>query len=551
MFCFTPPFRFLFFGLLSLSASCKTVPEAAESTTPTNVIFILADDFGIVDANAYATHFTGVPADSQYYETPNIDRLLREGTAFSQAYATQLCSPTRAGILAGKFAPRLGFMTAMPLRETYYNQDMAVPENYNRHDVLDHHDDIPIERVWDNATSNSALPAEVVTLPEAMPDHQAAFLGKWHIGGFGAEGVQPEDQGFEPLAWYDAGASVYFDWQPSWNNRSKNRFPKMPQDEWQIGHTGPPLDEYLSDDLTERALQFLDGRADTTGQPFFLYLSHFAVHAPYQGLEDEVEYYRNKETRGWNGHNDPQYAALVAGLDRSVGRILNKLAATGLDDNTIVVFMSDNGGIDRKITPKGDGTDNQPFLGGKACLTEGGIRVPLIFWGQGIDSGGWSDTAVDYTDIYPTLLDLAGYDSESAIDANDLDGRTLVSLLGRPGDAYGKTARYWHYPFNVIYNSPYDDLPLTPHSAVQEGSDKLIYDWYGRLYLYDLEADPYEKNNLADSEPELRQRLFGQLTGWLEKNVDRRYWPQRNEAYDPTEESRQEPFRELITELGG
>ena len=528
-------------------ANCARQPAPSDSPTTSNVIFILADDLGIMDINAYANHYTGLPADSLFYRTPHLDRLVREGVAFSQAYATQLCSPTRAGILAGKFAPRLGFMTAMPLRETYYNQQLPVPEGYNRHDVLDHHDDIAIARAWDNATSNSALTPEVLALPEAMPRHHAAFLGKWHIGGFGAAGVQPQDQGFEALAYYDAGASAYYNWQPSWNNKSLRRFPDMPQEEWKIGKAGPPTaQEYLTDDLTQRAVDYLDTRLATPGQPFFLYLSHFAVHAPYQGKPAETEYYAQRAARGTLDHVDPAYASLLEGLDRSVGRIMDHLAATGLAKNTVIVFMSDNGGIDRDITPKGDGTDNDPFLGGKACLTEGGIRVPLIVWRPGTTGGQWVDHPVDYTDIYPTILEAGGYDATTVIDREQLDGRSVLPLLdGRAAD-YGEKTRFWHYPFNVIYNSPYDGFALTPHSAVRRGDYKLIFDWYGRLHLYDLVADPYEQNDLADRQLALRDELLEELLSWLQANVGKRYYPQLNPGYTPTEEARTVPFRNLL-----
>lgn len=532
--------------LLYLSACNPTAPPPEEITAPTNVVFILADDLGIMDIRAYAAHFTGISPDSMFYETPNLDRLMREGTSFSQAYATQLCSPTRAGILSGMYAPRVGFMTAMPLRETYYNQDLPVPNGYYQHDVLDHHDDISIERAWDNATSNSAIPTEVLTIAEAMPGHHAAFIGKWHVGGFGAEGFQPDDEGFESLAYFDGGGSAYYNWRANWDQKSKARFPKIPQADWEIGKAGAETGQaYLTDDLTERALDYLERRADSTDRPFFLYFSHFAVHSPYQGKEAEVEHYAGKTTKGWNGHFDPVYASMIEGLDRSVGKLIAKLEQTGQLDNTLIVFMSDNGGIDHKLTPQGDGTDNLPFLGGKAMLTEGGIRVPLVMWQKGkIGGGNWVDTPVDYTDIYPTLLAATGYDAALVIEEQKLDGRSLLPLIGEEGN-YDKDTRYWHYPFNVIYNSPYDKLSLTPHSAIREGDDKLIFDWYGRLHLYDIAADPYERNDLADDNSGKRDALFEKLMTWLEDNVDKRYWPVLNPLYNADEEMRGVPFVDL------
>ncbi|WP_020571568.1 sulfatase [Neolewinella persica] len=543
-----------------LLASCGPASSTSESDGQNikqpNIIFILADDFGIMDTEGYARYFSGVEAESIYYETPHLNRLMREGTSFSQAYATQLCSPTRAGILSGKFAPRTGFMTAMPLRETYYNQALPVPEGHFSHDVLDHRDNILIERAWDNSTSNSALPTgapddngqDILSIAEAMPGHHSAFIGKWHIGGFGAAGHQPADHGFEPLAWFDGGGSAYYNWRKGWNQKSKARFPDMPQPAWAIGDAGDSTGQaYLTDDLTVQALDYLDDRANKPEEPFFLYFSHFAVHSPYQGKAEEVAHFETKPARGWNGHNDPVYASMIKSLDRSVGQLMEKLKATGLEENTLVVFMSDNGGIDRKITPKGDGTDNAPFLGGKACLTEGGIRVPLIVWWKNrVASGKWVNTPVDYTDLYPTLVAMAGYDAEALIKSEDLDGRSFLPLLQETTQkTYAKDTRYWHYPFNVIYNSPYDGYPLTPHSAIREGNMKLIFDWHGRLHLYDLVKDPYELNDLAQTKPELRQALFDKLLVWLEENVDKRYWPVLNPDYNADEEVRGQAFHNL------
>lgn len=532
-------------------------PEKNNQKKP-NIIFILADDFGIIDAQAYAKHFTQTDTSKMYYETPNIDKLVQEGVSFSQAYANPLCSPTRASILTGIYASKLGFMTAMPLRPTYYNQNLPLPDGYYAHDVLEHKDDIKIEQAWINATSNSAVSTgtavdggrDIVSIAEALKDYHSAFIGKWHIGGFGAEGYQPKDQGFESLAYFDGGGSVYFNWRKAWDNKSKKKFPGMPQAEWEIGDSGSNTGkEYLTDDLTQQALTFLDKRAKIKEEPFFLYFSHFAVHSPYQAIEEDVNYFKQKETKGWNNHKDPVYAAMIKSMDRSIGAILKKLKETGLEENTLVIFMSDNGGIDSKITPAGDGTDNAPFLGGKATLNEGGIRVPLIFrWKGKLKEGQWVDVPVDVTDIYPTILAAAGYDSEEIIKKQQLDGQNIMPLLNdidNSEKSYTKDTHYWHYPFNVIYNSPYDGLPLTPHSAIREGDFKLIFDWYGRLHLYNLEKDPYEKNNLSEEKTALTQKLFKKLMVWLDVNVEDRYFPKLNPDYNAEKEVRNKPFKNL------
>lgn len=543
---------------------CKSETQQKETTENQterpNIIFILADDYGIMDSQGYANKFTGTETSEMFYETPNIDRLISEGTAFSQAYANQLCSPTRASIMTGKYAGRLGFTTAMPPRETYYNQNLPIPDGHYTHDVLEHKDNILIEQALINGTSNSAVPTgtsfdagrDELSIAEALEDHDSAFIGKWHIGGFGAAGYQPVDQGFEPLAWFDAGGSAYFNWRRAWNNKNKRRFPKMPQKASEMGEAGQETGEnYLTDDLTVQALNYIEKKARQKDKPFFLYFSHFAVHAPYQGKEKDINHFKEKNSKGWNGHKDPIYASMVKSMDESVGKILNLLKETGLEENTLVVFMSDNGGIDSKITPRGDGTDNSPFLGGKACLTEGGIRVPLILrWKGKILEGQWIDTPVDCTDIYPTLIDAAGYDAQTLIKKNNLDGQSVLPLLSDSPDAqkqYTKRVRYWHYPFNVIYNSPYEPYALTPHSAIREKDYKLIFDWYGRLYLYNIEEDPFEKHNLSSQMPEKTEALFQKLMNWLAENVERRYWPKVNPEYNPSKEVRKTEFKNLFS----
>ncbi|MBC3757271.1 sulfatase [Hyunsoonleella sp. SJ7] len=554
------------FALFFTGCEMKANKENTEDKNPSrpNIIFILADDYGIMDSQAYANKFTGTHPDEMFYETPNIDKLVSEGTSFSQAYANQLCSPTRASILTGKYAGRLGFTTAMPPRATYYNQNEEVPNGYYLHDVFEHKDPIKIEQALTNGISNSAIPTgsaldggrDELSIAEALKDYHSGFIGKWHLGGFGAKGYQPKDQGFEPLAWFDAGGSTYYNWRKIWNDRTNKAFPKVAPEALEIGGSGKETNEtYLTDDLTVQALQFIEDRAKIKDKPFFLYFSHFAIHTPYQGKADEIAHFENKENKGWNGHNDPVYASMIKSLDRSVGDILEKLKELNIEDNTLVVFMSDNGGIDAEVTPNNKGTNNDPFLGGKACVTEGGIRVPLVFkWKGKVQEGKWVDVPVDCTDIYPSLLDVAGYNAKDIVAKNNLDGESLIPVLSdikNEKNSYTKTTHYWHYPFNVIYNSPFEPFALTPHSAIRDGDYKLIFDWYGRLHLFNIEKDPYEKNNLITANPELKDKMFNKLMSWLKLNVDERYWPMVNENYNPKKEVRDTPFVDMFSSFKG
>ena len=539
---------------LLLMASCTQKDDQQP-----NIVFILADDFGYMDAQSYAQRMTGVEKSDMYYETPNIDRLSDEGISFSYAYANQLSSPTRASLLTGKYAGKLGFTTATPLRKTYYNQNMKVPEGQYPHDVLEHFDPIDIERAWINGKTNTALASgtlidnglDEISLAEALPDYHSAFIGKWHVGGHGAEGYSPADQGFDPIAWYDGGGSLYFNWREGWNNRSKSYFPDMPQEEWKMGDAGEETGEkYLSDDLTVQALRYLDKRAEIKGQPFFLYFNHYAVHSPWQAKAEDLAYFDSKDTKDWNGHKDPRYAGMVRGLDNSVGKILDKLEETGLEDNTLVIFMSDNGGWDSRVSVGGMATNNSPLRGGKACLSEGGIRVPLIFrWKGEINEGIWSDIPVDCTDLFPTIVQAAGYDIEGFYNDIGIDGRSLLPLFKDIDNSkadYNHNTRYWHYPFNVSVYSPFDGEFLTPRSAIMEDNFKLIFDWHGRLKLFDIKNDIEENYNLVQEMPEKTREMYGKLMTWLDENVDKQYWPVLNPEYDASKEVRKDaPFIDL------
>lgn len=547
---------------LVLAQSTPALPHDALPEKP-NIVFILADDLGIVDVNAYAARFTEARPEQMFYETPHIDRLIREGTAFSQAYACQLCSPTRASILTGKNAARIGFTTAVGrVVRTFYNQGITPPAGYLVQDAVEWPDpNIKVPQALLNGTTLDALPAgqpgddgrDEVTIAEALRGYRSAFIGKWHVGGHGSRGWQPRDQGFEEIAYFDEGGSPYFNWQPLWDSR-KLVHPRMPQPELLQGRSGGRLGhEYLTDELTEHAVRFIQSHADSQAartEPFFLYLCHFAVHTPFQAPAEEVAYFENKPTRGWNGHNHAVYASMVKRLDDSVGRILETLAATGLDSRTLLVFMSDNGGV---TYTEPAATSNAPFKGGKALHFEGGIRVPLVLhWPGHVPADQWCDVPVDSSDLFPTLVDLAGQSLETY---EDLDGCSLVPLLADPLNSsrrYSRDTFYWHYPFNVIVVNPDDGFPAAPHSTIREGDWKLLFDWSGAMKLYNIALDPFERDELSARHPEKALDLFRKLNDWLDANVDEKYLPALNADYDRAQEVRDRPFVDLRSEyLGG
>lgn len=384
---------------------------------------------------------------------------------------------------------------------------------------------------------NTAVSPKIPTLPQVLKTHDSAYIGKWHLGGHGALGQQPRDHGFEEIAYFDAGGSSYFDWRPRWDNR-KHYSDKMPQPELLIGSSGEATGEtYLTKDLTVQAQRYLEQRAETPEKPFFLYFAHFSVHTPIQAEEDYINHFEGKDTLGNGGHDNPTYAGMVKHLDDSVGAIMKTLKETGLAENTLVVFSSDNGGVEY-TNPAA--TDNAPFKGGKACLYEGGVRVPLVYYMPGRFESAWSDNPVNCTDFLPTFAGLTQNNVPAGI-----DGQDITALLENPESDAPERTIIWHYPFNVIVKHPDNGLPLTPHSAIRVGDHKLIWDWHGKLELYDVPDDPYEQNDLAATMPERTDTMFRELREWLEENVEERYFPQRNSNYDPAKDVRGYSFVDL------
>lgn len=535
------------FPLCVALIGCAWLAQPAGAATQPNILFILADDLGITDIAAYASHFTGKPVGELYYETPHMDRLVGKGIAFSQAYANQLCSPTRAAIMTGQYPARHGFTTATPLTKTYYNQGLPVPAGFSPHDVLEHKDNIKEPQAWINGRSNTALDPALETLPKVLKTHHSVFIGKWHLGGHGAQGFQPADHGFDEVpVWFDSGASFYFEaskgghysWTKGWNNKTPP-YAGMPQAEYTVGDAGPaPHADYLTDDLTDRAVGFVERyAAGKREQPFFLYLNHFAVHTPLEAPAATVAHFANKPQRGTLGHGNATYAAMLKHLDDSVGRLLAALEKSGLAKDTLVVLTSDNGGVEYTDPPA---TDNAPFKGGKACMFEGGVRVPLVYYLPGRFEKAWCNAPVNCIDFLPTLAALTGNPAPAG-----LDGRSIVPQLEHPEQPGEPRTFIWHYPFNVAVNHPDNGLPLTPHSAIRSGDFKLIWDWHGKLELYDISADPFEQNNLAAARPEKRDQLFRELQAWLKANVASRYFPMRNPGYDAADDARPYPFVDL------
>lgn len=463
-------------------------PKTDGSKERLNIVFILADDLGWADLACQG---------SDYYHTPNLDQLARDGMRFTSAYAAASnCAPTRAALMSGLYAPRTGVYTVgSGKRGKAKDRKVEPPKN-----KVDLH-------------------GSFVTLAESLQQagYRTGHFGKWHLGGNSV--TRPEAQGFEVNiggAQYGTPPSYFWPYQ-----RSK----KDPDDPGQriITQQLPGLldgeeDEYLTDRLTDEALKFLE--ADD-GRPFFLYLPHYAVHTPIKAPRAQVWEWKKKPV-GVHQQN-PTYATMIDILDQNVGRILNKLDELGLRDNTLVVFTSDNGGyggyLDMGID-MGNITHNFPLRGGKGTYYEGGIRVPLLMRLPGrIAAQSVQSLPVTTVDFYPTLLDLAG----AAPPAQPLDGRTMTPMWQpqKPAAAVPSAltelktrAIFWHMPG---YLDARRGWRTTPVSVIRKGPYKLLeFLEDGSLELYDLSADISERMNLAESHSELRDALLAELQQWRE-----------------------------------
>ncbi len=471
------------FILLSfLFASCEQ-----KTKKQPNILFILVDDLGHKDLSV-----TG----SSFYETPNIDRIAKQGMMFTQGYAaSRVCSPSRASIVSGKFTARHGITDW--IGAAYGEQWRAL----NRHDKL-----LP-------ADYTERLPLEYMTLPETLREngYKTFFAGKWHLGN---EGSYPEDHGFDiNVAGWDKGSPMGGYFAPYKN-------PKI-----QDGPNG----ENLSSRLAQETANFIEAHKDST---FFAFLSFYAVHGPIQTNEVKWAKYRQKAEKAGiaeqgfemervlpirTTQDNPVYGGLVETMDDAVGIVLNKLKELGIEENTIVVFTSDNGGVS-----SGDNfsTSNLPLRGGKGYQWEGGTREPFFIKVPWLLSKGTkNNTPVINTDFYPTLLELAGIALKPT---EHMDGVSLVPLL--KGATIPERPLYWHYPH-------YGNQGGNPSSVIRLGDWKLIHYWEdGHEELYNLKHDEVERNDVASQEIETKEKLSKQLLGWL-KEVNARI-PLPDPAYD-------------------
>nr|WP_295923450.1 sulfatase [uncultured Dyadobacter sp.] len=445
--------------LLTISRSFSQTKEQP------NILFILVDDWGWTDLSS---------AGSKYYETPNIDKLAKEGLRFTQAYSVgPNCAPSRASLMTGKYTPRHGIYTV---------------GNSDRGNSADRKL-IPIE-------NNTVLNPSFTTIAEELKNagYSTGLIGKWQLGGKN-KGADAHAQGFDQVIGGTGGTSAYF---YPYNKDGK----PSPHEGITSGKEG----EYLTDRLTDEAVKFLDTHKE---KPFFLYLSYFAVHTPIEAKADLIQKYKGK--KGTAYHHNPVYAAMIESADQGIGRVLQQLDALNLAENTLVVFFSDNGGM-------GAVTAQHPLRGSKGMLYEGGVRVPLIVkWPGKTKPGTQTDIPVIGVDFYPTLLEAANIQKPLN---TAFDGQSFVPLLLQKQTPTRDI--FWHFP---AYLEAYqgdkrnkDAFRTRPVSTIRSGDFKL-HQFYedGRIELYNIREDMGETKDLATSNPAKVKELKDKLEVWKQQ----------------------------------
>ena len=414
-----------------------------------NIIFILADDLGWAELGCYGNTFN---------ETPNLDKLAAQGTMFTDAYASApVCSPYRAALMTGQYPARVGIT------------DYLRPNDTNH------------------------LSTDYITIAELFKrtGYTTGIIGKWHLTGYanhGAEEVPPSEHGFDEVIVSEnrgIGGGSYF--HPyHFNKEIEKRLPGK---------------EYLVDRCNLEAVEFIDRHKEG---PFFLYLSHYAVHTRLVGKPELVDKYEKKPGAGSGNKvrkNNPHLAAQLESIDEGVGMIMKKLDELGLTENTILIFTSDNGGEDRV-------TSNAPLRAGKSTLYEGGIREPLIIrWPRVVKSGSICNTPISNIDFYPTFLQITGCKADPH---QHIDGVSILPLLKNPKAKLDRNTLFWHYP---LKKPPF--LGGRSSGAIRQGSFKLIefFD-KGTVELYNLKEDIGEQHNIAEKMPKKAAELQKRLKAW-------------------------------------
>ena len=484
------------FVLLPIAGSMQAQETVNQEKRP-NIILFMVDDMGWEDTSlpfwTEKTHYNDV------YETPYMERLARQGMMFTQAYASSISSPTRCSLITGTNAARHRVTNWTLQKNTMTDRKDTVLDlpdwNYNG-----------VSQV--SGTNNTFVSTSFVQLLKENGYH-TIHCGKAHFGAIDTPGEDPHHWGFEVnIAGHAAGGLASYLGEENYGHTKDGKATSP--------FSIPGLEKYwgtetfATEALTLEAIQALD-KARKYNQPFYLYMSHYAIHIP---LDKDMRYYQKYKDKGMTDH-EAAYATLIEGMDKSLGDLMDWLEKNGEADNTIILFMSDNGGLASESGWR-DGplhTQNYPLLSGKGSLNEGGIREPMIVsWPGKVRPGSKCEKYLLIEDFYPTILEMAGIGKYKTI--QPVDGVSFVPLLTASGDPSKGRSLYWNMPNNWGNDGP----GINFNCAVRNGDYKLIYYYKtGAKELFNIREDIGEKKNIAAAHPDIVRRLSADLGKYLRK----------------------------------
>lgn len=477
-----------FTSLVTLSAEMKP-----------NIILFLVDDMGWQDTSL-PFYDQKTDLNNQFY-TPNMERLASQGVKFTQAYACSVSTPTRVSLLTG--------MNAASHRVTNWTMNKDVP--------TDAKDDVVAPPRW-NVNGISQMPGDsnatyVTTLPSILKKNGYATImcGKAHFGARNTPGSNPLNLGFDVnIGGHAAGQPGSYLGESNYGNKFQDFTPPFGVPGLTKYHG---KDVFLTDALTREAIHSMDSISHAD-KPFFLYMAHYAVHIPFN---PDNRFYDKYVEKGLD-KTEAMYAALIEGMDKSLGDIMDYLEKNNLSDNTIILFMSDNGGLSLHARGGLPNTHNLPLRSGKGSAYEGGIREPMIVKWNGVAKQNTTiHQYVKIEDFFPSILQMAGI--KHAKTAQKIDGVSFIPLLKNESKSFENRAIYWHYPNNWVPVTKHREAGIGAYSAVRQGDYKLIYFHKNReIELYNLKNDIGEQNNLAKSHPEITYKLAKKLTNYLRKS---------------------------------
>ena len=464
-------------------------PEIPTQDDRPNIILILADDMGYNDISLH----NGGAADGSL-KTPHIDSLAEDGIWFYRGYAANAtCAPSRASIMTGRYPTRFGFeFTPVPDAGRMVLTWLAEEDDSELKARIDKELAMNLP-----AFMEQGMPSEQITIAEVLRDagYYTAHIGKWHLGHAG--GMDPLSQGFVDSL--SLGGAYYLpeDHPEVVNAKFDTSIDKMVWSSGQYSarfNEGDPFapDKYVTDYYTDEALKVIEKNKN---RPFFLYLSHWAIHNPLQALRSDVEHMSHMQ-----GHNLQVYSGMIAALDRSVGRVIQKLKELEIYGKTLIIFTSDNGGADYIELED----INKPYRGWKISFFEGGIRVPyIVSWPDGISPAQESNSAVHHFDIFSTIASAAGIESS---ELNDLDGVNLLPFINKEISTEPHETLFWR---------------SGNHQSVLHKNWKYITSKKENFrWLFNTAEDPTEKNNLIEVYPEKAQLLEQLLDKFNSEQAD-------------------------------